>query len=106
MEIMLLIAVVVIAWFWLDSLHVRDLAVEAGRRAAEQHKLQFLDESVANSRLWFARDAAGRLRLLRTYDFEVSDTGAERLACSVTLLGRRVERIEMPPYRDNVVYLH
>lgn len=105
MEIFLLIALIGIAWFWFDSLHVRDLAVAAGRRAAEQYELQFLDESVASSKLWAARDRGGQMRLLRTYTFEVSDTGAERLACSVTLLGDKVEKLDMPPYRDNVVHL-
>ena len=105
MEIALLVAVIGLAWFWLDSLHVRELAIEAGKRAAEQYGLQFLDETVANSKLWAARDAGGQMRLLRTYRFEVSDTGAERLACSVTLLGNKVEKLDMPPYRDNVVSL-
>ena len=102
----MLIAAIGIAWFWLDSLHVRDLAVEAGKRAAEQYGLQFLDETVASSKLWAARDHAGRVRLQRTYHFEVSDTGTERLPCSVTLLGNKVEKLDMPPYRDNVIHLH
>lgn len=105
MEITLLVAAIGIAWFWLDSLHARDLAVVAGKRAAEQYGLQFLDESVACTRLWAARDEEGRMRLQRTYHFEVSDTGAERLSCSVTLLGSKVDKIDMPPYRDNVVQL-
>lgn len=104
-EIALIIAAVGITWFWLDSLHVRELAVAAGKRAAEQYGLQFLDDTVASSRLWAARDDNGQMRLLRTYRFEVSDTGSERLGCSVTLLGNRVEKLEMPPYRDNVVQL-
>ncbi len=106
MEIALLIAAAGVAWYWLDSLHVRDLAVEAGKRAAEQYGLQFLDDTVASSRLWAARDENGHMRLQRTYRFEVSDTGAERLACSVTLLGNKVEKLDMPPYRDNIVRLY
>ncbi len=105
MEITLILVVIGLTWFWLDSLHVRELAVAAGKRAAEQYQLQFLDESVASTRLWAARDGDGRMRLQRTYHFEVSDTGAERLPCSVTLLGNKVEKLDMPPYRDNVVQL-
>lgn len=106
MEMVLLIAAIGIAWFWLDGMRVRELAVEAGRRAAEQYGLQFLDETVASSKLWAARDETGQMRLQRTYHFEVSDTGSERLACSVTLLGDKVEKLDMPPYRDNVINLH
>jgi hypothetical protein len=103
LETLLLLTVIGMAWLWIDSLHARDIAVEAGRRAAENHGLQLLDETVAISRLRAARDGMGKLRLQRTYTFEVSDTGADRLSCSLTLLGKRVDAVEMPPYRDNVI---
>ena len=99
----MLVLAVGTAWFWLDSVHKREIAIAAGRLAAERCGLQFLDETVALSQLRFARDARGRLRCRRTYRFEVSDTGADRLACSVTLLGKQLEATHMPPYRDNVI---
>jgi hypothetical protein len=105
MEIALLIAMAALVWFWLDSMHTHDLAVTAGKQAAEQHGLQFLDDTVAFSKLRAGRDASGRVKLKRTYRFEVSDTGADRLICSVTLLGHRIDSTDMPPYRDNVVQL-
>jgi len=105
LEIALLVAVIVAAWFWLDSLSARDIAVAAGRQAAEKFGLQLLDETVAISRLWAARDGYGRLRIQRTYSFEVSDTGADRLPCSLTLLGKRIDRLDIPPHRDNVIPL-
>ncbi|HQR51297.1 MAG TPA: DUF3301 domain-containing protein [Methylophilaceae bacterium] len=103
MEITLLLVMLAAAWFWLDSLHKREIAMAAGRQAAERYGLQFLDETVAISRLRVGRDHNGRLQLRRTYGFEVSDTGADRLPCSVTLLGQRIEALDMPPYRDNVI---
>lgn len=105
MEITLLIAVIVAAWFWLDSLSARDAAVAAGRQAAEKYSLQLLDETVAISKLRAARDSYGRLKIQRTYTFEVSDTGSDRLSCSVVLLGKRIERLDIPPHRDNVIQL-
>ncbi|MDR2220441.1 MAG: DUF3301 domain-containing protein [Methylobacillus sp.] len=107
MEIGLLVAIVIAAWVWLDSIKVREIAVEAGQQAAEKCGLQFLDESVALTRLRAARNNRGHMQIKRTYGFEVSDTGTNRLACSITLLGKRVESVDMPPYRDNkVVYIH
>jgi hypothetical protein len=106
LETILLFAVGLAAWFWINSLQAREIAVSAGREAAEKYGLQLLDETVAMARLRFARDVMGRLRLRRTYQFEVSDTGAERLACSLVLLGNRVEALEIPPHRDNVVRLY
>lgn len=106
MEIGLLVMLAITAWFWLDGIKAREIAVAAGQEAAEKYGLQFLDETVGMTKLRTGRDRAGRMQLKRTYAFEVSDTGIERLACSVTLLGKRVEAIDIPPHRDNVVRLY
>lgn len=102
MEMTLLLLAALAAWFWLDSLNKRDIAVAAGKGAAERFGLQFLDDTVAISRLWLARDAQGRSRLQRTYSFEVSDTGADRLPCRITILGSRITAIDIPPHRDHL----
>jgi Protein of unknown function (DUF3301) len=104
LETVLLLLALVGGWFWMESLRVRELAIAAGRQAAEQYGLQFLDETVAFSRLWLARNSSGRMRFQRSYTFEVSDTGSDRLQCSLTMLGQHVARLEMPPYRDSNVY--
>lgn len=101
MEITLLLFAALAAWFWLDSLNKRDIAVAAGKSAAERCGLQFLDETVAISRVWLARDALGRARVQRTYSFEVSDTGADRLPCQITILGSRITAIDIPPHHDD-----
>lgn len=106
MEIALLLGILGMAWFWLDSIRNREIAIAAGQEAAAKYQLQFLDETVALTKLRLARDGSGRLRLLRIYGFEVSDTGVERLSCSITLLGYRVETIDIPPHYDNVVRLY
>ena len=105
MELTLLIILVAIAWFWLDSLNARDVALSAGKQASERYQLQFLDDTVAIAKLRTGRDENGRIKLRRTYHFEVSDTGNDRLVCSITLLGKQVENIDIPPYRNNVVPL-
>lgn len=106
MEIALLVILAILAWFWLDGIKAREIAVKAGQDAAEKFGLQFLDETVGMIKLRAGRDGAGRMQLKRTYEFEVSDTGIERLECSVTLLGKRVEAIDIPPHLDNVVRLY
>lgn len=99
-EIYYLAAVGVLAWFWLDSMQAKDAAIAAGKQAAERYGLQLLDETVEIKRLWAARDVGGRLRLMRTYAFEVSDTGANRLPCTLVLLGNRLEHLDIPPHRE------
>lgn len=77
-----------IAWLWLDSLKAREAAIHAARGVCAAEGLLLLDDTVAISGLKPARDEDGRLKLLRSYDFEYSDTGNNRLKGSLVLRGR------------------
>ena len=41
-EILLLIIVLLIAWFWLDSISKREIAIFTGRELASRYELQLL----------------------------------------------------------------
>ncbi len=90
MEILGILMLGGIAWFWLDSLKAREAAIDAARSACAADGLLLLDATVAIASVKLARDDDGRLMLQRAYDFEFSDTGDNRLKGSVVLLGRRV----------------
>ena len=90
MELILLLILVVVIWFWSDSLAKRERAILLGRELAARFQLQLLDESVACSRLWLGRNARGHAQLLRTYEFDVSANGADRLPCQLILLGNQL----------------
>lgn len=85
-----LFALLAVAWYWLESHRVLDLARAAARQFCAAQGLQLLDDTVAATRIRFERDDLGRLVLARTYRFEFSDTGDNRLAGSIVMLGRRV----------------
>ena len=89
-EIIGIIILGALAWLWFDSLRAREAAVRAARAACAAEGLMLLDDTVAISNLKPARDEDGRLKLQRTYDFEYSDTGDNRLRGSVVLRGHRV----------------
>jgi hypothetical protein len=74
-------------WLWFDSVKAREAGVAASRAACRAEGLLFLDDTVAISSLWPARDDYGQLRLRRVYGFEYSDTGNNRRKGSVILLG-------------------
>lgn len=78
-------------WFWLDTLKAREAGVAAARAACAEEGWQFLDESVVGRGVRLARDDEGRLRLRRIYAFEYSESGFNRSAGSVTLLGQELE---------------
>lgn len=83
---------VLIAWFWQDSLRVRDVANGAAMDACARLGLQFLDGTVAFSKLQLTRDF-GRLRLRRTYVFDYTAHSIGRLQGFVVLLGAQVEAV-------------
>ena len=86
------------SFFWLDSLRARERALQAGRSACERYALQFLDETVAFTRLRLARNEDGELRIARTYTFEFSDTGNNRRQGSIVMLGAQLLDVRLEPY--------
>jgi hypothetical protein len=80
---------------WLDSLKARESAVAATKAACESEDLLLLDDTVAIERLGVGRDGQGGLRIRRVYGFEYSDTGNDRSAGSIVLLGHRVLVIKL-----------
>ena len=79
-----------IAWLWLDSLKAREMAVAAAQAACNSERLLLLDDTVAIQKIGLARDGDGASRIRRVYGFEYSDTGNDRSAASIVMLGSRV----------------
>ena len=90
MEIVGILFLAAIAWLWLDSLKVREAAVRAAKEVCAAEGLLFLDDTVAISALKLARDDQGQMRIQRSYEFEFSDTGNNRLKGSVVMLGHQL----------------
>jgi len=57
-----------IVWFWFDSLKAREAGLEAARRACQREGLQFLDETVVGHGIKVARDERGHMVLRRGFD--------------------------------------
>jgi hypothetical protein len=100
MELILLFVLIALAWFWLDSMDKRERAILLGQELASRFNLQLLDETVACNKLWLARNRRGHMQFLRTYAFEVSASGAERLHCHLVLLGNQLGEWHIPPYQQ------
>jgi hypothetical protein len=109
LELGVLAVFVAAGWFWMDTLQARDAALDVARRACEAENVQLLDWTVAVNKLRLGRDDNGRLRVLRTYAFEFSDTGNNRVGGSLTLLGRQLLAVSLPQLQapsGNIVRLH
>lgn len=101
MELILLAIIIALAWFWLDSMAKRERAVLLGAELANRYNLQLLDETVACTKLWLSRNSRGHVQFLRTYEFDVSANGADRLNCQLDLLGNQLGDWHIPPYLEN-----
>jgi hypothetical protein len=98
-EIAAILAILASAFLWLDSLKARERAVLAGRDACKRYDVQFLDDTVSFARLRFGRDEEGRLKIVRTYTFEFTETGNNRRQGAIVMLGHELRDLQLEPYR-------
>ena len=98
---MILLGLVVI--FWRDSMRAREIAVGTCKRACTAYKVQLLDDTVSLIRITPALAPGAKPVLRRTYQFDLSETGADRRRGTVTLLGTAVETIFIPNSDETLV---
>jgi len=98
-NLLLLLLLIALLWFWLNSLHALELARNAGKQVCSSAGVQLLDDTVSSTSLALARNESGRLVFRRTYRFEFSETGNSRLEGQLTLLGVKVISVTMEPYQ-------
>ena len=94
-----------VVWFWFDSLKARESGLAAARRACQREGLQFLDETVVGHGFKFARDDKGYLVLRRGFDFEYSLSGDDRYLGAVIIEGRDIVLVDTTQHRSHVVDL-
>lgn len=84
-------------WLWFDSTRVHEIAVEHARSQCRVDGVQFLDDTVSLATIKPSRDEEGHLTFKRAYTFEYSDTGNDRKAGRVVMLGRDVQILYIKP---------
>ena len=85
------------AWLWHNH-GLREKALERVKQHCAKLDLELLDGNVALKRIGFVRDAQGRKRLARVYNFEFTVTGEQRHPGTVTQFGAHSMHIELAPY--------
>ena len=97
----LLLLLMLLIWFWRDSLRVREIATHISRSACQSHGVQFLDQTVALRRIGLRWLRVG-LRFRRVYEFDYSLEGSGRMTGYIVMLGNQTEtlRIDLPQSDD------
>jgi hypothetical protein len=100
-ETLLAVAAIAGGWLLYEALRAREAAIRLTREACRQQGLQLLDDTVHGTRLSFARDAEGVVRVRRTFEFDFSEDGINRRSGRVVMLGARMETLQLEPYQWN-----
>lgn len=87
------LALMLIAWIWLDSARAREFANTLAERYCTNRGLQFLDQTVSLSRVGLRWTSNG-LRIRRMFRFDFSLEGVGRRTGYVLMLGSTLESIE------------
>ena len=85
------------AWLWHNH-GLRERALERVMQHCANLKIELLDGNVALKRMGFVKDASGRRRLARIYNFEFTVTGESRHSGTITQFGAHSALIELAPY--------
>ena len=85
------------AWVWHNH-GLRERALERVKQHCAKLDIELLDGAVALKRIGFVKDASGRRRLARVYNFEFTVTGEARHPGTITQFGAHSAQIELAPY--------
>lgn len=97
--IFLVILLVGVTWFWMDSMRCKEIARQAGHQACTKANVQFLDDTVENKKIWVRRSESGKLQFCRIFFFEFASDGASRYQGRIVMLGQEVKEVAMDAYR-------
>lgn len=85
------------AWLWHNH-GLRERALARVVQHCANLGIELLDGNVALKKIGFVRDANGRRRLARIYNFEFTVTGESRHCGTITQFGAHSAQIELAPY--------
>lgn len=85
------------AWLWHNH-GLRERALERVKQHCAKLQIELLDGNVALKKIGFIKDASGRRRLARVYNFEFTVTGETRHNGTITQFGAHSTQIELAPY--------
>ena len=92
-SILIILFLGLIAWFWLNSIRAKEIAMAASAHACQQIEAQFLDQTASLKKLRFIRNQNGRLGLLRSYSFDFSRDRENRSKGFVEIQGHMVTQV-------------
>jgi len=88
------IILIALVWYIVDSIRVKEIAVQHCKRLCTSQDFRLLDETVEKFSTKPMRDQSGLLKLLRLYSFQYTLDDLQRHKGKITMLGKQVVRVE------------
>ena len=98
-ELLWILFLAAIIWFWLDSMRTNEIARSIGRQVCKQSEVLFLDDSVVMQKIRLRRNANGQVTIYREYQFEFTSDGSQRYKGKIALLGKQLSAVELDAHR-------
>lgn len=92
-SIIILLFLATLAWFWMNSIRAKEIAMQASANACRQIQAQFLDQTASLKKIRIIRNKNGRLGFQRTYGFDFSRDREHRLKGLVQINGLLVSSV-------------
>lgn len=83
------------AWFTWEGIHVRELAMQIARESCSINNVQLLDGTATPAGFAIKRGMSGRWGIQRTFLFEFSSTGDNRLKGRIVMDGKRRKFLDL-----------
>lgn len=92
-SIFILLFLAALAWFWMNSIRAKEIAMQASAAACQQIQAQFLDQTASLKNIRLIRNNIGRLIFERTYSFDFSRDRESRTKGMVIIQGHAINQI-------------
>jgi hypothetical protein len=90
---LIILFLALLAWFWLNSIRAKEIAMAASANACQQIQAQFLDQTASLKKLRISRNQQGRMTFERVYSFDFSRDRQTRQKGQVRILGYKVSQV-------------
>lgn len=92
-SIFVLLFLGLLAWFWMNSIRAKEIAMQASAAACQQIQAQFLDQTASLKKIILVRNQKGRLGFQRTYSFDFSRDRDSRIKGLVIINGHTIKQV-------------
>ena len=94
-ELVVVALIAGVIWIVFDGIHVRELAVAVAKSSCLENNVQLLDGTVVPKKFSIARGDSGSWVFRRTFQFEFSSTGDNRLRGQIVMDGKQHRFLDM-----------